>query len=739
MVLVPTNRAAADEKLIILEPKPADKPQSWTVPMRVSVVAFVYGPAGLNRRRVKNFLDRDEDLVAQLADYAEKTSQTEALIAALSTPNSSAASVQSALQGFSSQYGLSVQIDKTAPMEQQAMALFRTLNPAIASYDPISPQRTQSVGQTASLATSVAALFFGSPVGLAAGGTAMLMELRSLAFPRAEFRSSFAQPLQQDGLGLCGRRDPAGPHTKVAYLWASRVPNTPPPQLTIDTANSFPAAMKSPLPIIAENVDWKFVDRAHDWALQPQNGKPTPIKVQKLGDTKMLELDAGQNVKPGKYRLVANWDWDQFVVKGEVDVKPLDDFTSTQLPASSQDLLISKTGKVPVTLEGSNFEFVTKVEIEKVDDKFAVPVPIPFVLPRGLRRGPQEHLDIQVNTIDLDPGQYRLLISQVDGKPHPVKVKILPAPPRIENFPIVMNEGTSNVAFQLKGHRLDLLNRLEVAHGNVELGPVSADQTERTVTLKMSTDIAAGTGLAAKAYVQDRGEPLTFSDAVRIVGPRPRIAQLSISVPPEQDVRLEPGELPGGVYLSAMMRLDHLQSNSVVKLDCEQPGRNSLTLHLGEQAGPVSLQQLTPDQVFLSFDTSSWMNGCVLRATVANGSEGESEPYQMGRIVRVPKIETFEMSGEDSQTGQITASFTGQSLETIEKIGWNPEQGEMIRGLPLPVPGESQKQALQVRLTAPPQVGGPLYVWLRGEAKARTIKLPEKTPGDKSEASTKGN
>jgi hypothetical protein len=204
-------------------------------------------------------------------------------------------------------------------------------------------------------------------------------------------------------------------------------------------------------------------------------------------------------------------------------------------------------------------------------------------------------------------------------------------------------------------------------------------------------------------------------------------------------VQLVPGELPGGVNLSAMIRLENLQSNSVMKLDCEQPGRNSLTLHLGEQAGPVSLQQLTPDQVFLSFNTSAWLNGCILRATVANGSEGESDPFQMGRIVRVPKIESFELSGEDSQTGQITANFTGQTLETIEKIGWNPEQGQTISGLPLPLPGESHKQSLQVRLTAPPQGGGPLYVWLRGEAKARTIKLPEKTTGDKSEASSTKN
>jgi hypothetical protein len=37
----------------------------------------------LNTRKVKSFLARDQDLVAQLADYAEKTAQTEALIAAI--------------------------------------------------------------------------------------------------------------------------------------------------------------------------------------------------------------------------------------------------------------------------------------------------------------------------------------------------------------------------------------------------------------------------------------------------------------------------------------------------------------------------------------------------------------------------------------------------------------------------------------------------------------------------------
>lgn len=86
-----------------------------------------------------------------------------------------------------------------------------------------------------------------------------------------------------------------------------------------------------------------------------------------------------------------------------------------------------------------------------------------FVLPQGLRQGPQQHMDVQVNTIDFDPGPYKLLISQQDCKAHPVALSILPAPPRIDNFPIVVNQGVSQLSFVLKGQRLDLLKRLEVA------------------------------------------------------------------------------------------------------------------------------------------------------------------------------------------------------------------------------------------------------------------------------------
>jgi hypothetical protein len=181
-----------------------------------------------------------------------------------------------------------------------------------------------------------------------------------------------------------------------------------------------------------------------------------------------------------------------------------------------------------------------------------------------------------------------------------------------------------------------------------------------------------------------------------------------------------------------MLRVEHLQSNSVVKLDCEAQG-TALNLHIGERVGPVSLQQLAPDRLFLSFDTNAWHNGCSLRATVTNGSEGESEPYPMGRIVRAPKIESFDLTQDDSTPSLASAILTGHNLETIEKTGWSPEQGELVEGLPLAVPGGGQKQSLQVSLSVPPEPKTLLYVWLRGEDKPRAVKLPEKisTPGKK--------
>jgi hypothetical protein len=89
LVLLPADKKKAGKSLQVFDPRPAEKPQQWTAPWRVSLVAFVYGPSGLNVKKVEAFLDRDDDLVGQLADYAEKTAKTEALISALSSSDNS--------------------------------------------------------------------------------------------------------------------------------------------------------------------------------------------------------------------------------------------------------------------------------------------------------------------------------------------------------------------------------------------------------------------------------------------------------------------------------------------------------------------------------------------------------------------------------------------------------------------------------------------------------------------------
>ena len=285
------------------------------------MVVFVYGRTGLNRAKVKSYLSKDEDLVTQLADYAEKTAQTEALIQALSSTESSAASVNAAFQGFASQYEVANQVDRTLPADQQMTSMLRALNPTMANYDPVASQSSQRIGQTVSAATSVAALFFGTPVGLAAGGTAMLLEMRSVIFPNTVFRSSFEQTIPGGGMGLCGKRDAVPAHTKVAYLWAARISNLPHPVIGLDAVAALPAKLKMQVPVKpATENDWKYLDHVREWTIS-SGTHPIKVPVVKAGEN-ALEIDLTKlHVEPGTYKLSGYWDWDPFTVTGDLLVE----------------------------------------------------------------------------------------------------------------------------------------------------------------------------------------------------------------------------------------------------------------------------------------------------------------------------------------------------------------------------------------------------------------------------------
>ncbi len=724
LVLVPATRHEGEDPLIVLDPKPADKPQQWTIPSKTSIVSFVYGPSGLSRSKVKHFLLKDDDLVAQIADYAEQTSETEALLKALASTESTSANVDAAVQGFASKWGINSKLDPHATVDQQASVLFANLNPSMGSLDPIASQTSQRIAGAASLATSVATLFLGSPVGLIAGGAVMAIQMKQIAFPKAEFRSSFVQPLPGEGMALCGNRGPAPPHTQVAFLWATRISNSRPPVIRIAETSTLAMGQKSPISVDANETDWKLVDRARKWALVSQDGKTSiPVSVSKALVGRVLEVDLSHtDVPAGEYDLTAYWDWDQFSLHGEVGARPLGDFKSARLRPESQDQLIARAGKVPITVEGSDFEFVNKVELEKIDDRFNSAVPVPFVLPRGIRRGLQPRMDVQVNTIDLDPGDYRLLIAQVDGKAQPVDVKVLALPPRIDGLPLLVNVGDTNKPTALHGEHLDSVTKLEATKGSVELGPGTS--SERKITLRMPADLEPGTRVGLKVYVKDMAQPLEFREAIKVVGPRPRILESKVSTPEGMEVSLHPGELPSGYFLSTMLRVKNVEAGSSVRLGCTTGTSSEVTVRIGEQLTGASLQQLAPDQLFLSFDSSAWPSGCIVTARVDGGSDGESEPFQLGRIVRVPKIENFRLTSEEVAPGLYIGVLTGQNLETIERTGWEAAHSNSVMGLPTPLPGEGQKQSLKIKLPWPsPAPHAPLYIWLRGtkQALATTI------------------
>ena len=735
LVMVPlkrdTDRDADKDLVIVTDPKSANKPQEWEIPQTVSLAGFVYGPAGLSRKKVRSFLSQDNVLIAQLADYAEKTSQTEALVQALSNSESSSASVNAALTGFASQYGFAVQIDRTAPPAVQAETLFATMNPQLATYNPLAPSTAANVGQTASLATAAATLFFGSPVGLAAGGTAMLLDLRAIAFPDTQFRSSFAEPLPPTmphaGVNLCGQQGPAPLHTRVAYIWATRIPNTPAPSIHIGKSDFIPVTQKSPVPVEVPEPEWKYLQRARAWAMENDKNQKTSIRVLKLGNQKALELDLTKaKLPPGDYHLSGYWDWTRFEAEGTVHVLPLGDFKQAKLEPASQDRLLAKSGKIPVTVAGSDFEFTTKVEMKKVGDEFATAQPLRFILPEGLRDGPQEHMDVQIDTGDLDPGNYQLLVYQQDGKSHPVDFKVLPNPPKIANLPIIVNQGVATQHYVLKGEHLDLLTKLEAPGATFDLGSDGASDNERSVTVQLKSDLEPGVALPVTAYLEDRSAPLQLPGALQITGPLPVIASSKLSLPSGMAVAVLGDELPAGYTLNAMLDVKNVEHASVLRLSCAGDTASRATLQIGEQTASSSLQQLSQDQLFLSFDTTPLPAGCALQAVIDNGRDGHSQPASLAHVVRLPQIDSFELGDQPATNGSRTYLLTGHDLEMISKVGWDKNNGVDVPSLPAPIPGEGQKQSLSISLPDPPSAQATLYIWLRGEKEGRatTIQAP---------------
>lgn len=714
LVVAPSGRGGS---LAVLPPKSARALAEWKAPFRASVVALVFGPQGLDTKKVSTLFRQDRQLVEQLADYAQQTSSTETLLSALAswdrTPTATE-NLNAALMGFAAAFGRPVpSLDRNAPADQQVATLLRALNPALATYDPLAPEPQQRLQQSALVAATVGGLFFGGPVGLAAGGASLFMNLSSMMFPDTDFRSAFAQAGPEQSLLLCAKRDRTRSRTRQAYLWAVRVPDADPPSLALASPARVLAGARTLLPVrTGEAGVWKNLDRARDWRLAAAaSGTRVPVAVKPVPEKEALELDLSRaDTPPGAYTLEGVWDWETFSVGGEIEVRHLSP-EAPRLARGAGDRLVRGSGIVPAELEGCDLEFADKVELRRPSGE----------IDRLEFSRTATGLAIQIDTSALAAGRYALLIHFPDGAVRETPLRILPPHPKLEGLPLRVNVGEAAQRVRLQGAGLDRIERVSSPLAEIELA-ASASGDGRDAIVRLSSQAKKGDRGDLAIHVEGVEQPLPLPGALEVIGPRPRIHSAQASLPEKLGIEFAEGELPAGSFAGFSLRVEPLESPPSVRLECAEKDWTirAETARIDEPRSPVKLRQTGPGTLYLTFDPGAvGQAGCTVTVQVSTETQGVSDRFELGKVVRLPRIDRFEVS--DRKVGELgySATITGEELERIERVGWSAEFGLPVTELPVPL-ASGEKQALEVTVPWPPPAPrAPLYVWLRGEARGR--------------------
>ena len=721
LLLAPPANSQAP--LETLSPAPAAKPAVWILPRDASVVALVYGPHGLSMRKVKALLQRNDEVLSELADYADQTAQVSSLIQELQASESEGTPVSAALAGFSAKSGVSMpQIDTHTATNQQAATLLHALLPSMSAMDPLTASNTAVMQQSTGLATAVAGLFFGNGVGLVAGGASLFQNMHTMLFPETEFQSIIAQTAASDSLALCAKSQAAKAHTRIAYLWAHRLPDLKEPKLSLATPVHLPVGAKSVVSLHADEGP-KAIARLRDWQLTPAKGSVSfqvPATLEKDGQ---IQLDLSKTkAAPGEYRLKAFWDWDSLPVAGDVYLHPYGDLKLAKLAASSRDRLVEGSGTVPLKLEGADFEFVEKVELEHAGPHKGAPVKVSFTLPHGKRGGDQESADAELDTNGLKPGAYQLLLAQSDDVSHPIPITVLPPDPKLEDLPLRPNLDETGQKLLFRGSGLDRIEKLSSDAGEIDLGPPSHAGDTREATIKLGSKAVKGQRFNLRMKVEGIEAPLTVADAIEIRAPRPRIMSVRKSYPQNFAVALNDDEIPAAVTASFALEVAHADDAPVVDVTCGDAGRLRQKLHLaaGDRNGDARLDMAGDGELFLSLDPGMvGRPGCRLEASVTS-PEGTSDTYPLGRILRVPRIAQFVLTDQKLADGMYAGTLKGEDLDTIEQTGWDAQHGLPVQSIPDAAAGQPRQQQLSIELPWPaPAPHAPVFVWLRGESKGR--------------------
>ncbi len=728
LVLVPAATEAKEE-LHVLSPQPLGKTCEWAVPYAVSIVAVVVGPTGLDQKKVNGLLEQNRDLVPSLARYAEQTGQLEGLLDVLSNWQQNSRTHQdlgAVLSGFAARNALSVpRLDSTAPSEEQAALLLRTLIPALSSYDPLTSERTAAIQQSTGLAAAVAGMFFGAPVGLVAGGAALFQNFRSILFPDCEFRSALAQGDPGQQLALYARPESSKSRTRLAYLWATRVPDQDAPAVAfVSSTVHLPLGLTSLVKIAGSPADLRLLSRTRGWDLVSEAGEERiPCKVEfpsgpQLGAIR-IHL-CSEHLSAGSYRLEGHWDWDTFQVSGTVQVHPLGDTANAFVSPASCDRFVEGSGVVKVELEGADFQFLESVRLQKPDK----PVELSFHLPLGKRAGVQKQVEVEIDTNSIRAGEHSLLLVQSGDHSSAVTIRMHLPHPIIANLPILLNVGEAMQQRELRGTGLDRITGLQTGTARWSLLPPSKDGTRREVSVETLQEAPKGSLLDLKMQVKDLNEPLVIPHAVKVRGPRPRIVNVERSAPNDGTVVLRKGEVAAGAVVSYVVRVENVESMPVVELRCGENGR-PLSLRPGEQQGQAKVEAAGDQMLYLALDPAGFGEaGCRLEARVSTEATGTSDPFALGVVVKTPRIDSFSLTDEQAGEGFYAGTLVGEDLQLIQKVGWDSERGYPIHAIPAPIGADFRKQSLRISLPWPaPSPHAPVYIWLRGENEARSTRV----------------
>lgn len=731
LILVPAVDNG-EKHLSVLPPQDATKPAEWAVWERVSAVGVVFGPHGIDTKKVASLVDKHPEIITKLANYAEQSSRVEAMVQTLSDYEQSAPGtlgLQSVLQGFSTQYGMQMPtLDTTAASSQQALALMRALAPDVTKTDPLS---SDLMSKTGGLAGSLAATYFGTPVALAIGGAQLTDSLKTALFPPTEFRSAFAEK-EGDTTRLCTAKvADSKMRVRLDYVWMIQIPNQDPPQVSLVDEAHVPLGTTSTLTVTAKTVSQlKDLSRARDWQLL-DNGKetPVPVKVEVGAEKDRLTIDLGHaKLLPGEYELAAKWDWTPLPVTGKVDVRSPGNMVNAKLTPESQDALIADSGTVQLHLTGTDFEFVDGVSLVAASAKPAKKAPgqpLDFALPKGAAQGEQDTMETEVDTNKLQPGRYQLAVKQTNGSTADVPIEVHPPNPTITPD-LRVNIGEPQQTIELHGQRLERIETITNDRAMWTLHPVPSgakDLTTRVATVKLNSKAQKGDKLAADVYVTDLHAPLHLSDVLEVAGPRPKIESANKSLATQSGIELRDGELPAGQAASFALQAQNLGSNPSLGLTCKDQTttRGTITLSPGDKDGVAQLDLTGEGTLFLSVDPGAvGDSGCRLMATITDPSTGTSDPYDLGEVIRLPRIDKLAIT--DQRLGEATyaGTLTGENLQLIAKAGWTEKSGDAVQGIPTQDPSNPQQQTLKIAVPWPPPAPqAPLYVWLRGENHAR--------------------